>query len=94
MTIRTSLDKNLQEEIDRMEEGITSRDDAPVAGRIIVVKQADQVRAITCSVGQESAIREALTSRGLLEPEYDVMIVPTDGVIREQIVLAVEGEPK
>lgn len=94
LTIRTSLDKNLQEEMNSREEETSSRSDVLASGRIIVVKQSDQIRAVICSTGKESSIRDALTSRGLLEPEYEVIIVPADSVTRDQILLAVERERK
>jgi membrane peptidoglycan carboxypeptidase len=94
LTIRTSLDKNLQEEMNIMEERIVSRDDASAPGRIIIVKQAERIRAVSCSMGKESSIRELLASRGLLESGYDVEIVSADDVARDQIILAVDGEQK
>ncbi len=87
LTVHTSLDKSLQDEMNRFDEPFDQAAGSP--GQVVVVKQGSRIRAIICSTGKESMIREALSS-SLAPGGYELAIVSMESVEREQIVL--EGE--
>ncbi len=94
-TIQTTLDKKMQEEMNHLEAAVPDKADQPI-DQITVVKQGDQIRAIVCSPGKESAVRDmtalpGFPSPGFPSPGYDVSTVSPDTVTREQIVLSVAG---
>jgi penicillin-binding protein 1A len=92
-TIETTLDKKMQEEMNRLEAAMPDETDQPI-DRITVVKQGDQIRAIICSPGRESAVRDAVALPGFPVPGYDVSTVSPDSVTREQIVLTSDREKR
>ncbi|HUJ17991.1 MAG TPA: transglycosylase domain-containing protein [Nitrospirota bacterium] len=91
LTIRTSLDRGLQGEMNRLEDA-SEHPSAP--DRVTVVRQGDQIRALLCSAGKEMSVRERLESAGLPGLDYEVASVSTEEVTREQIIQSVEGEKK
>jgi penicillin-binding protein 1A len=86
LTIHTTLDKSLQEDLRRMDESIQ---DKTAAGhdRVTVVKQGEVIRAIVCAEGKEGEIRALFESPGPLLNEYDAGVVSPDSVRRQQIIL-------
>lgn len=91
LTIKTSLDKNMQDEISRLEDPQSSKAaDAP--GAITVIKQGGRIRALVCSAEKETEIRDRLPALVFPVTEYDVSSVPLDSIGRKEIVLSVEGE--
>jgi penicillin-binding protein 1A len=89
-TITTTLDKKLQEDLNRLEE--TLPDEAVQSiDQITIVKQGDQVRAIVCTPGRESRVREQVELPGFPSSGYDVVPVSLDSITREQIVLSAGG---
>jgi len=86
LTIRTTLDKALQEDLHRR---IDASKDARFGenGTISVVSQEGVVRAIVCAEGQESEIRSQAEIPGLPITGYDVSVLPADSLTREQIIL-------
>jgi penicillin-binding protein 1A len=88
-TIWTTLDKKLQEDMNRLDETPPDKSDQAV-DQITVVKQGVEIRAIVCSPGKEQAIQEMTALPGLPIPEYDVSTVPLDSITREQIVLSTD----
>ncbi len=84
MTISTTLDRSLQDELNR-EEDEPFRAQAPE--RVLVVQQAGQVRGMLCSGGKEMTSRDMLTASGFPPAEYDVVSVRLDGITEGQIVL-------
>jgi penicillin-binding protein 1A len=92
-TIETTLDKKMQEEMNRLEAAVPDETDQPI-DRITVVKQGDQIRSIICSPGRESAVRDAVALPGFPVPGYDVSTVSPDSVTREQIVLTSDREKR
>lgn len=94
LTIRTTLDKPLQEDLHRR---IDASQDARFGenGTISVVRQGGVVRAIVCEEGQESEIRSQFEIPGLPNTGYDVSVLTADSVTREQIILpsAATGTP-
>jgi membrane peptidoglycan carboxypeptidase len=86
LTIRTTLDKPLQEELshrvdESREAGIGE------SGNISVVKQAGVVRAILCAESKESEILSHFEVPGMPFSGYEVNILPADSLVREQIIL-------
>jgi len=96
-TIKTTLDKKMQEDMNRLEVTVPDKADQTI-DQITVVKQGDQIRAIVCSAGRESAVRDINALPGLFPgfpfPDYDVSTVSLDSVTREQIVLSADREKK
>jgi len=92
-TIRTTLDKKLQEEMNRLEVTVPDKADQPI-DQITVVKQGDQIRAIVCSPGRESAVRDAVALPDFSASGYDVSTVSPDSVTREQAVLSADSEKR
>jgi len=86
LTIHTTLDKSLQEDLRRWDESIQ---DKTAAGhdRVTVVKQGEAIRAIVCAEGKEGEIRALFESPGPLLSEYDAGVVSPDSVSRQQIIL-------
>ena len=83
--------KKLQESLNRLEETSPGRD-GHVFDQITIVKQGDKIRAIECSPGKESAVRDMAALPGFSSPGTDVSTVSPDSITREQIVLTAEGE--
>ena len=90
-TIETTLDKKLQEEMNRLEVTVPDKADQTI-DQITIIKQGDQIRAIVCSPGKETLIRDMTALPGFPFPGYDVSTVSPDSITREQIVLSVTGE--
>ena len=88
-TIWTTLDKKLQEDMNRLEETPPDKSDQAI-DQITVVKQGGEIRAIVCSPGKEQAIQEMTALPGLPFPEYDVSTVSLDSITQEQIVLSTD----
>jgi membrane carboxypeptidase/penicillin-binding protein len=82
MTIRTTLDGRVQDELNR-EEDKTAWTEAPE--RITIVRQGEQIRGMLCSPGKEAAVRERLSAAGYPATDYEVMSMGVDDVTREQI---------
>ena len=88
-TVRTTLDRDLQEELRTLEVAATGG----LPDLVTVVSQEGQIRAISCSFGKESSVREK--ADGVLSgQEYEVVALPLDGITRDQIVLEADGEKK
>ncbi len=86
LTIHTTLEKSLQEDMRRWDESIQ---DKAAAGHdhITVVKQGGVIRAIVCAEGKEGEIRALFETPAPLLNEYDVGVVSPDSVSRQQIIL-------
>ena len=85
-TIRTSLDKKMQDDLDRLEEVPTDQASDPCE-QITVVKEDNLVRAIVCTPGKESVIRDHIGSPSFISAGYDVTTASPDSITREQIIL-------
>jgi penicillin-binding protein 1A len=85
-TIKTSLDKKMQEDLDRMEDALPDKANHTYE-QLTIVKEDNRIRAIVCSPGKESAIRDSIGSPGFFTPGYDVSTVSLDSITREQIIL-------
>jgi penicillin-binding protein 1A len=89
-TIGTTLDKKMQESLNRLEDTSTGKDGPN--DQITVLKQGGQIRAIICSPGKEPAIRDMTALPGFPSPVTEVSTVSPDSITREQIVQFAEGE--
>ncbi len=86
LTIQTTLDKTLQEDLSHWEESLQDKT-TDSGGRITVVKQGDVIRAIVCAQGKEAEIQSKFESPGLPFSGYDTAVVSPDSISREQITL-------
>jgi membrane peptidoglycan carboxypeptidase len=92
-TIKTSLDKKMQDDLNRLEEAPPDKT-SRIYEQLTIVKEGDQIRAIVCTPGKESAIRDQIESPSILSPRYDVSTVSPDSISREQIVPSADGTQK
>jgi monofunctional biosynthetic peptidoglycan transglycosylase len=92
-TVKTTLDRGLQEELQHWEEsqpgGVPDNFD-----RITVVSQGEQIRAIVCAEGREPEVRSKLELLGPLCSGCAVATVLTEAVRRDQIILSPGAEVK
>jgi membrane peptidoglycan carboxypeptidase len=86
MTIRTTLDRTLQEDIRRWEESSLEKT-AGVPGTVLTVKQGGVVRAIVCAEGKDEELQALLQAPGLPINIYDTAKVSPDSIGREEIIL-------
>jgi hypothetical protein len=86
MTIKTTLDKTLQEELRRQEK---SSDGTSATGpdHVTVIEQENKIRAIVCTEGKEAELRAKLDSPLPVIGNYTVITLAPESVTREQIVL-------
>jgi len=92
-TIRTTLEKSLQNEVSGREGSMQDRA-VERAGSIAVVMQGNKIRAIICGEGREAEIRSRLESPGMFSVSYDVSMISFDAVTREQIIDTVDDGKK
>ena len=92
-TIRTTLDKYLQNEFSHAEVAPEEGQDR-TSGSISVITQGDKIRAIICSQGGEAEAGSILDSLGMFYEGYDVGVVEADAIQREQIIQSAEEEKK
>ncbi len=89
--IKTTLDKKIQEDVSRLEENTPDYHDRTI-DQLTIIKQGDQIRAIVCTPGKESAVRDLVEHPMLpFSSGYDVSTVSTDSITREQIILSADG---
>jgi membrane peptidoglycan carboxypeptidase len=93
MTIKTTLDRNLQNEMDLLEGKARDRQ-GEGQDEITIVLQNNQIRAMVCTPDREAELRERFVPPGFPVNEYDVATVPIESILREQIILSAEGEKK
>ncbi|HTP04730.1 MAG TPA: transglycosylase domain-containing protein [Nitrospirota bacterium] len=85
-TIKTSLDKKMQDDLNRLEDALPDMDDH-VYEQLTIVKENNQIRAIVCTPGKESVIRDHIGSTGFFSAGYDVSTASPDSITRDQIIL-------
>jgi membrane peptidoglycan carboxypeptidase len=90
LTIRTTLDKALQDELRRWEESLLNKSEG-VPGKILVVKQDGVIRAIVCAEGKEEEVRAKLETRGFPMSIYETATISPDSIGREQIIARPEA---
>jgi membrane peptidoglycan carboxypeptidase len=88
-TIRTTLEKSLQNELSGPEGPLQERA-GDTSGRIPVVMQGNKIRAIICGEGREAEARSKLESLGVFYTGYDVEVVDVDEIAREQLIDTVD----
>jgi membrane carboxypeptidase/penicillin-binding protein PbpC len=84
-TIRTTLEKSLQNELNSGEGSMQERP-SESSGRIPVVMQGNKIRAIICGEGREAVIRSKIESLDMSYSGYDVSVISLDAITREQII--------
>ena len=84
-TIRTTLEKSLQNELNNPE-GSTQERAVEPSGRIPVVMQGNKIRAIICGEGREAVVRSKIESLDMSYSGYDVSVISLDAITREQII--------
>jgi monofunctional biosynthetic peptidoglycan transglycosylase len=92
-TIRTTLDKSLQNEVSGREGPMQDRA-IERSGSIPVVMQGSKIRAIICGEGREAEVRSQLESHGVFAVSYDVSVLSFDAITREQIINTVDDGKK
>jgi penicillin-binding protein 1A len=92
-TIQTALDKKMQDDLNRLEEAPPEKAGHTI-DEVTVVTEGGQIRAIICSPGKETAVREKAGLPGFSAAGCDVSTVPLDSITREQIILSAEGEKR
>ena len=85
MTIRTTLDKALQDDLRSWDEqaGTTA---SPEPASVAVVRQDGRIRAIFCAGGREEELRSKLESSGPPYNGYGIDQIAPASVSREQII--------
>ncbi len=87
LTIHTTLDKSLQENLRQWEASLNGKP-ASDNRRLTVVKQEGVIRALVCAEGKDEDIRNLIEPSGSLPAApYDMSVVSPDSVGREQIIL-------
>lgn len=86
-TIRTTLDKALQEELNGWE-GALSDKPARENREVLIVSEQEHVRAIVCSTETLAALREKLATAGFPLALYEVNTVAPSAVTRGQIIFS------
>jgi monofunctional biosynthetic peptidoglycan transglycosylase len=92
-TIRTTLEKSLQNEVSGREGSMQDRA-IERSGSIPVVMQGNKIRAIICGEGREAEVRSQLESHGMFSVSYDVSVISFDAIAREQIIDTVDDGKK
>ncbi|HUI67704.1 MAG TPA: transglycosylase domain-containing protein [Nitrospirota bacterium] len=86
-TIKTNLDKKMQDDLDRLEDTLPDKaNHTDEYEQLTIVKEDNQIRAIVCTPGKESTIRDQIGATGFLSPGYDVSTVSLDSITRDQII--------
>ncbi len=85
ITIKTTLDKSLQEELDRWEKSFGSPAE-PNLSRVTVVQQDGKIRAMICTEGKEADLQARLDAPFPALNTYSVSEVSPEAVSREQII--------
>ena len=85
-TIKTTLDKSLQEELNSWERSFGSTA-APDPDRVTVVQQDGKIRAMICTEGKEAELRTRLETPFPALNAYSVGEMSPEEVTREQIIL-------
>ena len=85
-TIKTTLDKSLQEELARWEASF-GNPAAPNPSRVTVVQQDGKIRAMICTEGKGAELQARLEAPFPALNTYSVSEVSPEAVSREQIIL-------
>jgi membrane peptidoglycan carboxypeptidase len=86
LIIKTSLDKKMQDDLNRLDDALPDKA-SHIYEQLTIVKEDNRIRAIVCTPGKESAIRDQIGTPGLFSPGYDVSTVSLDSITRDQIIL-------
>jgi membrane peptidoglycan carboxypeptidase len=92
MTIRTTLDKNLQNELLSLERKAEDGQGA-LNDEIMIISQNGQVRAFICAADREAEVQEKLAPPVFFAAsDYEVSTAPVKSIARDRIILSVEGD--
>ena len=83
LTIRTSLDKGLQEELSGLDAAYPA---SQAIQEVTIITQSDHVRALVCSDVGEDAVREKINAPFFAPFEYGVKRASLDSITREQLI--------
>jgi penicillin-binding protein 1A len=97
-TIRTTLDKKMQENLVGRKSVAQEIDSAgpepggpvPMEGQITIVKQGDQVRAIICMPEEKSTAPAAAVLDGMPSDNYEESTVAIESITKDQIIQTVD----
>jgi membrane peptidoglycan carboxypeptidase len=87
ITIRTTIDKALQEDLRSWDEP-HKNGESPEPAKVAVVTQDGLIRAIVCAEGKEEELRSKLASPGSPYNGYGVALLLPASVSREQIIFS------
>ncbi len=85
MTIRTTLDKSIQETLRQWEESLQEKH-AANPGSVTVVTEGGVIRAIVCAEGKDGEIRSLVEPTAPLPATYETSVVSPDSVGKEQLI--------
>ncbi len=85
MTIRTTLDKSIQETLRQWEESLQEKH-AANPGSVTVVTEGGVIRAIVCAEGKDGEIRSLVEPTAPLPASYETSVVSPDSVGKEQLI--------
>jgi len=86
LTIKTTIDKNLQEELRGHEQPSDGTSDNGL-DHVTLIEQESRIRAIVCTEGSEAELRAKLDSSLANTVNYTVITLAPESVTREQIIL-------
>jgi membrane peptidoglycan carboxypeptidase len=91
LTIRTTIDRSLQDGlVASSSTGAMPPGDVP--DRVLLMKEGNEIRALSCA-GNEEQARFFLSSLVTPYPDYEIVTVPLEAIMKDEIVLP-EGEDK
>lgn len=86
LTIRTTIDKSLQDSLIAFSSTGASSPDAAL-DRVLLMKEGNEVRALSCEGGEEQA-RFFLSSLGTPNPAYEIVVGPLKAIRKDDIIVS------
>ena len=92
LRIRTTLDRSFQNDLTALASSgtVTSEEHS---GRVLVVKEGREIRALSCSTNEEQ-VRNMLATSVIGAPIYDITTVSSDAIEKSEILLPETGESR
>jgi len=84
LTIRTTIDKPLQDSL-VASTSTDGKDPGSVPDRVLVMKEATEIRALACSQNEDQA-RAYPGSLGTPNPSYEIVTVPLAAIRKDEII--------
>ncbi len=88
-TIRTSLNKGLQNAVSLFED-VRQDPAGQTPAKVTVIQEGKRIRAILCTPGKERTLRD-MAAAGLPHP-FETTTLLLDSITQDQLVLSVDGE--